>query len=264
MPQLIPVGFDEIEPEPAPDLVTVRVYSGAKVAVAVRAWLMVTVQVDVPVHAPNQPVKREPAAAVAVSVTRVPDPKYAVQVAPQFTPPTFEVTPPEPAPERVTVNRYWAVNVAVTLRAAVMESTHVPVPVHAPDQPENTKPVAAAAVSVTVVPDANAAEQALPQLIPVTSDVTVPVPDFVTVAVKAGENDAVALRAFDMTSEQVVVSPLQSPDQPVNTEPDAADAVSVTDVPAVSDAEHEVPHEIPPVLDDTEPEPVPLRETASA
>ena len=43
-------------------------------------------------------------------------------------------------------------NVAVTLRAAVIASTQVPVPVHAPLQPANVEPLAAAAVNVTEVP----------------------------------------------------------------------------------------------------------------
>ena len=43
-------------------------------------------------------------------------------------------------------------NVAVALRAAVMETTQVPVPVHAPLQPEKVEPAAGVAVSVTLVP----------------------------------------------------------------------------------------------------------------
>ena len=43
-------------------------------------------------------------------------------------------------------------NVAVTARAAVIDSAQVPVPVHAPLQPANVEPLAAAAVSVTAVP----------------------------------------------------------------------------------------------------------------
>ena len=39
--------------------------------------------------------------------------------------------------------------VAVTLRAAVMANTQVPVPEHAPLQPAKVEPVVAAAVSVT-------------------------------------------------------------------------------------------------------------------
>ena len=42
--------------------------------------------------------------------------------------------------------------VAVTLRATVIASTQLPVPVQAPLQPPNAEPVAAAAVSVTDVP----------------------------------------------------------------------------------------------------------------
>lgn len=43
-------------------------------------------------------------------------------------------------------------NVAVTLRAAVMASTHEPVPEHEPPQLANVEPLAAAAVSVTDAP----------------------------------------------------------------------------------------------------------------
>jgi hypothetical protein len=50
--------------------VTVRVWGArAKVAVTLRAVLIVTEQVPVPVHAPLQPAKDEPAAGVAVNVT---------------------------------------------------------------------------------------------------------------------------------------------------------------------------------------------------
>ena len=44
------------------------------------------------------------------------------------------------------------VNVAVTDRAAVIATVHVPVPVQAPLQPANVEPAAGAAVSVTDVP----------------------------------------------------------------------------------------------------------------
>ena len=43
-------------------------------------------------------------------------------------------------------------NVAVTLRAAVIDVAQVPVPVQAPLQPANVEPLAAEAVSVTDVP----------------------------------------------------------------------------------------------------------------
>ena len=43
-------------------------------------------------------------------------------------------------------------NVAVTLRDAVIESTQLPVPLHEPLHPAKVEPLAAAAVSVTEVP----------------------------------------------------------------------------------------------------------------
>lgn len=43
-------------------------------------------------------------------------------------------------------------NVAVTLRDAVIDNVQLPVPVHAPLQPANVEPLAAVALSVTEVP----------------------------------------------------------------------------------------------------------------
>ena len=65
------------------------------------------------------------------------------------------MTVPVPLPARVTprANVVAALlKVAVTLRAAVIDTVHVPVPVHAPFQPANVEPLAAAAVSVTDAP----------------------------------------------------------------------------------------------------------------
>lgn len=66
-------------PEPVPDLLAVSLRFGGgggflvKVAVAVRAWLIVTPQVNVdPAQAPDQPVKVDPEAALAVRVICVP------------------------------------------------------------------------------------------------------------------------------------------------------------------------------------------------
>jgi hypothetical protein len=73
------------------------------VAVTERAWVIVTVQVPVPVQAPLQPVKVEPVDAVAVRVTLVPLVKVALQVAPQLTPVGLEVTVPDPVPLLVRV-----------------------------------------------------------------------------------------------------------------------------------------------------------------
>ena len=60
---------------------------------------------------------------------------------------------PEPLPVGpvVSVNR-CSVNVAVTVFAEVIVTTHGPVPVHAPDHPVNVEPVAGVGVTVTWVP----------------------------------------------------------------------------------------------------------------
>ena len=62
-----------------------------------------TVQVGtVPVQAPLQPEKVEPAAACAVSVTDVPDAKSAEHATPQAIPSGLEVIEPVPSPVRET------------------------------------------------------------------------------------------------------------------------------------------------------------------
>jgi hypothetical protein len=73
------------------------------VAVTLVAALTVTAQLAVPVHAPLQPVKVEPVAAAAVSVTLVPETTVALQVVPQLMPAGLEVTVPLPVPALVTV-----------------------------------------------------------------------------------------------------------------------------------------------------------------
>ena len=55
-------------------------------------------------------------------------------------------------------------------------TTHVPVPKHAPLQPENALPDAAVAVNVTTVFDAYSSVQSAPQVIPAGEDATVPIP----------------------------------------------------------------------------------------
>jgi hypothetical protein len=71
----MPAGLEVTVPDPVPALLTVRLRVSVavvlNVAVTLRAWLMATVQPPVPLHAPLQPAKVEPEAAVAVSVTLV-------------------------------------------------------------------------------------------------------------------------------------------------------------------------------------------------
>jgi hypothetical protein len=78
-------------------------------------------------------------------------------VLPQLTPDGVEVTVPAPVPDFVTLSAKLVVellNVAVTARAAVIETVQLLVPVQAPLQPANVEPLAAAAVSVTEAPPA--------------------------------------------------------------------------------------------------------------
>ncbi len=99
---------------------------------------------------------------------------------PQFTPVGLDVTVPAPVPALVTVNANVVaelLNVAVTERAAVIDTVQVLVPVHAPLQPANVEPVAAArrqrhrraAGSTTL-------HMCSPQFTPDGDDVTVPLP----------------------------------------------------------------------------------------
>jgi hypothetical protein len=85
---------------------TPRVAEVTKVAETFFAASIVTTQLPVPVHAPDQPVKAEPAEGAAESVTAVPDSKLAEQVAPQLIAPdgTVEVTVPLPVPALPTCN----------------------------------------------------------------------------------------------------------------------------------------------------------------
>jgi hypothetical protein len=125
----------------------------------------------------------------------VPDATPAVIV--QFTLSEADDTVPLPVPVPVTVRvklvLTGAVNVAVTLRAWLIVTWQVVVPLHEPDHPPNVWPLAGVAVSVTTVPLLyDALQFPLPvvivQLIPEGLDVTVPfpVPAPVTVSAKVG------------------------------------------------------------------------------
>jgi hypothetical protein len=78
-----------------------------------------------------------------------------------------------------------------------MVIVQAPTPVQAPLQPVNENPVEGVAVSVTDVPESKFAVHVDPQSIPATEDVTVPVPDFVTVTANCGgTNAAILVRMF--------------------------------------------------------------------
>ena len=74
-----------------------------------------------PVQAPLQPVKLEPAAAAAVSVTLVPSVKSAWQVAPQAIPAGLLVTVPLPAPAALTRERVsWHASSSTRLVSSIV------------------------------------------------------------------------------------------------------------------------------------------------
>jgi hypothetical protein len=163
-----------------------------------------------------------------------------------------------------------ATNVAVTLLSALSVTVQVlEVVAQAPLQPLNRDWPAGAAVSVTWVPFANAAEQLDPQSIPAGALVTVPPPlparTTVRVSGGAGErvNVAVTVVSEPSVSWQVPVPEQPPPDQSVNVEPAAGVAVSVTTVPSLNDAEQLEPQSIPEGELVTDPEPVPDVEIAS-
>ena len=141
-------------PVPVPARATVNVKLPVvvlNVAVTLRACVIDTVQVPVAlVQAPLQPAKVEPAAGVAVSVTDVPLATFAEQVAPQLMGPPATVPVPVPIFVMLSGNVDELLKVAVTLRAAVIDTVQVPVTlVHAPVQPAKVEPAAGVAVSVT-------------------------------------------------------------------------------------------------------------------
>src|SRR5438046_1785759 len=258
-------------PLPVPAGVTVRVkVCGVKVAVTVVAAETVPTQVPVPEQPPPlQPVKVEPAAGVAVSVTAVPLVKLAEQVAPQLIPAGELVTVPLPVPAWLTVSaKLGRLKVAVTVVAAETVTTHVPVPEHPPPlQPVKVEPAAGAAVSVTAVPLVKLAEQVTPQVIPAGVLVTVPmpVPALETVRTKVCDAKvAVTVVAAETVTTHVPVPEQPPPLQPLKVAPTAGVAVSVTAVPLAKLAVHVTPQLIPTGALVTVPLPVPALLTVSA
>ena len=184
----MPAGLLVTEPLPVPALTRLScAVRSEKVAVADFAPFIVTVHVvEAPAHAPLQPVKLEPVAATAVSVTLAPSAKVVWQVAPQSMPAGPLVTTPLPLPDFSTLSARGGstANVAVTALAASIETVQVErVPVQAPLQPLKPEPAAATAVSVTLVPSVKSAAQVAPQAMP--AGLLAMEPDPVVLAVSA-------------------------------------------------------------------------------
>ena len=156
-----------------------------KLALTDCAALIVTVQLPVPLQAPPQADRLEPRPGVAVSVTIVPEAKFALQLLPeQLIPAGLLVTVPLPVALTDSA-KLGVANVALTDCALFIVTEQPPVPLHAPPQPESDwpDPGTAVAVSVTMVPTAKFALQVLAiQLIPAGLLVTVPLPVTVTVS----------------------------------------------------------------------------------
>ena len=175
---------------------------GITVKVAVTVALVDTTQAPAPAQPPPfQPVKTEPASAVAVNATVVPPGYVSVQSPPQVIPAGFAVTVPAPVPFllTVTVNGGGAGRLKVAVTVAVVDTTQAPVPLQPPPlHPVNTDPALGVAVKVTVLPPGNRSLQSPPQLIPAGADATVPVPVpfLATITVNVGAMEFSALNAF--------------------------------------------------------------------
>jgi hypothetical protein len=146
-----------------------------------------------------------------------------------------------------------------------MTTWHDPVPEHAPLHPVNVEPELATALTLTLVPVAKPAEHVPGQEIPGGALVTVPapVPAVTTVSVLS-TNVAVTLWSESIVTVHVSVPEQPPPLQPVNVEPAAGVAVSVTDVPDASVCEQAGGHEIPAGELVTDPEPSPASVTVNS
>ena len=107
-PQLMPAGELVTEPVPVPAFCTVNLKfvgaTGLNVAVTEALADSVTLQLAVPLHAPDHPPNVEPELGVALKATAVPLANVALHVDPQWMPAGELVMLPPPPPEFATVN----------------------------------------------------------------------------------------------------------------------------------------------------------------
>jgi hypothetical protein len=136
--QLIPAGVLVTVPLPAPDKATVNAMlpmPPLKVAVTVSAAESVRLQVLMPVQAPLHPPKEKLLFGVAVRVSWLLGAKLALHVPGQLIPAGLLVTEPVPLPVVATVRAMPALNVALTVSAAVIVTTQELVPEQLPLHP---------------------------------------------------------------------------------------------------------------------------------
>ena len=279
--QVIPDGLLVTVPVPVPDSLTVTANVGLlNVAVTVVFAVSVTLHVaPVPLHPPPlQPANVDPVPGISDTFTTAPFGKLAEHV-PVTTPVVslqvnvdddVNVTDPVPVPASIIVSvGLVMLNVAVTDCAALIVTTHCPVPEHpAPLQPANVEPEFCVAVSVTCDPLAKFAMHVLGHRIPDGELLTVPPPLPASVTVNA--KLVVELKVAVTFSTMLIVTtqlpvPLHPPPlQPAKVLPLFGVSVKVTFDPLVKFAVHVLGHRIPEGLLDTVPLPVPASVTFSA
>jgi hypothetical protein len=106
----MPAGSETTWPPPAPTNVTLSGLARLKPAPMVRSLstLIVHGPSPAPAHAPDQPVKREPLSAVAVTLSAVPAGTAVSQSGPQSSPPPATLPVPVPALRAETVKKSGA------------------------------------------------------------------------------------------------------------------------------------------------------------
>ncbi len=114
---------------------------------------MMMVQAPVPLHDPDQPVKPDPLAGTAVSVTDVSWLKFAAQSGGHAIPGGLLVIVPTPCPEILANRDCTGTKFAVTVCGELRVTMHTSMPVQADAlHPANAEPADGVAVSVTAVP----------------------------------------------------------------------------------------------------------------